>query len=1022
MIRTLTLTGLLLVTLGLWPATVQAASDPKVQEYFVKQSADEHLVIRINGYEAAFSASISDQDGRELMRSGLPGTRLVPVFQYVNAPENDRQLNIEVSAGRYSNRADFSLEFTRLEVWDERSSAITRAYRMLAYGMYESTGESAADWSVKIDGLVNAGRLFQQFGMQEMRLWANYVAAHQVLHQLKDVSIAYSMTQDILSELGTQRFRHLELATLQLQAVALAGLIRGGQWSPGGADPQPLQTLLARSESMARAMGYDYEAAIALEASGNAYVLDAAYPEALEKYQQAVEIADAIDDKEFATQIRESMLKVHGYLGDTSASSDVLQEIETRLQEKGSTEELSVNLLEQGRLSIRHYRYEQALESLQKALALQNNSAVRRQVQLALAQVFYQTGDLNEALKNLRLAGFDSGNQRDPNFSRYDAFNAWWMLANIHRTRGEFESMRLAREKQSSYSGNGAFQSFSEGLDEKARGNDSGALALFEQAHRRAAGAGERDMADLSLLSYCALASAGAALCDGEAPAQALERLQRTATPRQALQARWLWSKILARQGRRSRAAQVMETLVTDIHLHQRALPGVLGSWYHENRVQVFTEYIRLLSPDGPDTNPSSALASLKALNQVRWVEQPELELPVQLAPASSRQLRTLIAQREALEAGQDDRVLSKQIEKAWKEHRNSFRQSLEFLSRGELEKSMAGLSADEAVLTFHLAKDIGQAWLMRQDGVISHKFINPAEISAELISFTEQGALMDLAEFDRMMESLGRKLLGPLAGKLPATLYFVPAGALSAFPLDALRMNGRYLLEDHQVVNLALFPLEWAQKKLDLPLDRQKSMVAGYPQDYTSEYALSLRTSPEIRAVTDFLIGPGLNIIQGAALLPDEFTHEGFVEASLVHMSMPGVIDLASPARSSLELSGYEGGTERAELRTLDIQSLDLQAGLVFLSQTRTRGRAPEFASTTGLVTEFITSGAHGVIARTWRSGGGASLSFIRDFYQRLPSTGDVGQALHASKRGYMLRERDNGGFDWAGYQWYVR
>ena len=52
----------------------------------------------------------------------------------------------------------------------------------------------------------------------------------------------------------------------------------------------------------------------------------------VERYQEAVVIADEIDDGDLATAIRESMVEIHALEGDTQASSQVLQKIENYSQ------------------------------------------------------------------------------------------------------------------------------------------------------------------------------------------------------------------------------------------------------------------------------------------------------------------------------------------------------------------------------------------------------------------------------------------------------------------------------------------------------------------------------------------------------------------------------------------------------------------------------------------------------------------------------------------------------------------
>ena len=196
-------------------ACAQAGDSKITHEYFVQQAINEALLIRINAFEAEFESTISEESRGVILHSGIPGSRITPVFQYVNAPKSARQLNIEVNSSAQTDRSEFELELTRLTVWDERSSAVSQAYQLLSFGMQTSNTDSEATWTVKINSLVNAGRLFQEFGMKEMRLWASYLAAHLIQYRLHDYSIVYSMTREILAALNAARLQKIELATLQ---------------------------------------------------------------------------------------------------------------------------------------------------------------------------------------------------------------------------------------------------------------------------------------------------------------------------------------------------------------------------------------------------------------------------------------------------------------------------------------------------------------------------------------------------------------------------------------------------------------------------------------------------------------------------------------------------------------------------------------------------------------------------------------------------------------------------------------
>ena len=472
----------------------------------MQQAADENLLITINAFEAEFESQIFGQNGAELLHSGISGSRMIPVFQYVTAPEGDRQLDIKVISDLYTKRSEFGLELTRLKVWDDRSNSVSRAYDLLSFGMLRSrgdSGDSAANWTVKIDSLINAGRLFQQFGMQEMRQWSNYLAAHVIQFHLHDYSIVYSMTGEILAELKGSRFRKIELATLQLRSAALIGLKRAGSLNIPANGPDPVQAVLSRTVTLAAAMQFYFEQAQALYTSAVEYAADSLNTQALEQFQQAVKIADSVGDAEFATDIREKIVQIHAVQGNTRASSEVLQKIETQLLEEGAGDELALNLLAQGRLFIRGYAYDQAIEVLYQALDHQNDSAIRRQINFELAIVFYETGRLDEAVAYLRLAVANMGSSQAKRINPVvDMGEALRIMANIHRTRGEFAKMRKVRSAQGQFHFARAQYLYDRGLDEQAAagGNRSRAQALFRQSHTAASETGHIDLKHLARL------------------------------------------------------------------------------------------------------------------------------------------------------------------------------------------------------------------------------------------------------------------------------------------------------------------------------------------------------------------------------------------------------------------------------------------------------------------------------------------------------------------------------------------
>jgi CHAT domain-containing protein len=886
--------------------------------------------------------------------------------------------------------------------------------------MQSTRNDSAANWTVKIDYLINAGRLFQKFGMQEMRLWSSYLAAHMIHFHLHDHSIAYTMSREILAELKGSRLPKIELATLQLKSAAMIGLKRSGALHTSASDPNPVQTVLSRTAVLAQSMGFRFEQASALNTSGAEYASGAFYEKALEQFQQAVAIADAVGDIDLATGIRESIVQIHAVQGNTSASEEVLREIETQLVEGGTGDELALNLLAQGRLLIRSYRYRQAFDVLSEALQHQNDSAIRKQINFELAKVFYESGRPDESKVYLQKAGVSPalGKQTRTN-SVIDIGEGLGILANIHRTGGDYRQMHKARSAQGLFNPQAAQYLYDQGLDElaPARKNHQRAQSLFRQSYTVAGKTKHNNLQHLSRLQFCALGSTGDdTLCSKTATRGAYKRLLAGGVPRHSVAAMFLWAKILASNGRRSEAIPVLDQLLDDIHLYRHSLPGVLGAWYRERHEGLSEYYLDLLGR-------TDGLASLLALSKIRLIETyTGFDLISHDEHGDTDLLRVQLAQCTNLEDGQVKSALEDKINRSLAEVRVSFRKEFEFLSNSGIQKYLNSLGNDEMVLTYHISPTTAQVWVAQKGRVQQRNIANPAYLYGALQEARQGLADIGISSFENKMNALGKRLITPIDDLLSETVYWIPAGPLLGFPLDALRVKGRYLVERHTVVNLVSFPVNPNPAASLQAGSLANVFLAGHPQDYSSDYVTRLESSAEIRAIADIFVGPGLSIVQGAALLPDEFQVDRYRQADLVHLTMPGFIDLEFPEQSSLELSGNEYNPRRALLWPEDIRSQQLGARLVFLSATRTNNTPPSgFSSQQGLISDFTNAGAHSVIANLWATEGKAAEAFITGFYAELEASGNISSSLKGAKQRYIKTNHNNGLYDWAGFQLFV-
>jgi hypothetical protein len=232
----------------------------------------------------------------------------------------------------------------------------------------------------------------------------------------------------------------------------------------------------------------------------------------------------------------------------------------------------------------------------------------------------------------------------------------------------------------------------------------------------------------------------------------------------------------------------------------------------------------------------------------------------------------------------------------------------------------------------------------------------------------------------------------------LPQTLYWLPVGRLMGADPNEFIVGEQPLGAERSVIALTDFP---APRKPALrlgPAWPRKVFLAGDPSDWTRAVPERLAVSAEMDAVRNQFAGPALHMVQGSALLPDEFDDQRLSEAQLVHLALPATIDLASPARSRLELSEPGRGLGRETLAPDALRNWRLGSDLAVLGQVRFRGTSPsDYDSRLGIVSDLLEAGAR-LILVCRPNEGEANARFMRSLYRLLADGGDIAVAMRRS------------------------
>jgi hypothetical protein len=251
---------------------------------------------------------------------------------------------------------------------------------------------------------------------------------------------------------------------------------------------------------------------------------------------------------------------------------------------------------------------------------------------------------------------------------------------------------------------------------------------------------------------------------------------------------------------------------------------------------------------------------------------------------------------------------------------------------------------------------------------------------------------LHERGELDRLLEELGRGPLGAalgqaLAAARPRRLVWVPEGPLHGLPVPALRREGRYLIEDHEVVSTFSGALLVHQARA------RRRRGPWRP-------AVVVTEAPEVlpEAARE---GAGV----AAAFLRSRVLHGGpatrealrpwLARARVAHFACHAQFDSEHPLAAVLALPS---GETLGALAWLDEPVMGLP--LVTLSACRSAEVAPlRGREVFGLVTGLLGAGVRAVLAGLWTVADREAVSLMWHFY-RQRMTNDLGAALALAQR----------------------
>ena len=328
-------------------------------------------------------------------------------------------------------------------------------------------------------------------------------------------------------------------------------------------------------------------------------------------------------------------------------------------------------------------------------------------------------------------------------------------------------------------------------------------------------------------------------------------------------------------------------------------------------------------------------------------------------------------------------------------------------------------------LLSYWLAPEKSQLWAVTADGV--HRFELPGEAHIENLvrahRDTIEVRLRDpLAAGSTGAVELYRTLVQP-AGKLIAQgshVVIAADGALSNLNFETLIVPApaaHYWIED---VTISVTPALWLLDSKDRAA--QPAILAfGDADQAEDQFPRLASAAAELKTIRDSFRAGTVNVRAGREATPPAWRRSRPEQFSMIHFAAHAVASRESPLDSAIILSPENGVYK---LYTRDIAGSRLEADLVTVSACRSAGaRAFSGEGLVGFAWAFLQAGARGVIAGLWDVSDQQTAELMKLLYRELAAGERPAAALRKAKLAFVHRAGNSRKpYNWAAFQLYTR
>lgn len=324
-----------------------------------------------------------------------------------------------------------------------------------------------------------------------------------------------------------------------------------------------------------------------------------------------------------------------------------------------------------------------------------------------------------------------------------------------------------------------------------------------------------------------------------------------------------------------------------------------------------------------------------------------------------------------------------------------------------------AALAPDEAVVAYHTLPDQLAAWVLTRDGVRAVHFPSalPRKDLARLVDAYRTGLIGRSDAIPAASEQIGRLLLAPLGIPAGTRMIIVPHGPLHYLPFQALRIDGKYLIERNPV---AIAPSVSIATRLAQRAPTVAPALVGFGNPAVDpRIAIPLPGAErEVRELArDF---PGARLYFGAEATRDNFI-ASVPQARIVHVAAHAMADALDPLHSRVLLAGSDG--QAAYLEAKDVMGMQLGGvGLLALSACESGlGKVEDGDEVLGFTRAFLSAGTSSLLASLWPVSDKATETLMTTLYGDLAKGINVQDAMRDAQRTVLSNPATAHPYYWA-------